>query len=169
MWYYKQEEDNFKESAKTVLLMLLFIMFCSFPRVKMAGIQESLFVVLNLEKEVKMQDKEKERKGLTHSVCLIYAIMPIIYMSGKVLNHLFSIVESCSSNLLLMHRQTVNRENSTGLGHISIPELYQGLQNTTIHDRHDSEDIGPLGCKLIFPSSHIGSPSIEGASGDAIL
>jgi len=24
MWYYKQEEDNFKESAKTVLLMLLF-------------------------------------------------------------------------------------------------------------------------------------------------
>ena len=85
----------------------------------MAGIQEFLFVVLNLEEEVKMQDREKKRKGLTHSVCLIHAIMPIIYISGKVLNHLFSMVESCSSNLLLMHRQTVNRENSTRLGYIS--------------------------------------------------
>jgi len=41
-------------------------------------------------------------------------------MSGKALNYLFSIVKSCSSNLLLIHGQTVNRENSTGLGHISI-------------------------------------------------
>jgi len=46
--------------------------------------------------------------------------MPIVYMSGKVLNYLFSMVESCSSNFLLMYGQTVNRENSTGLGHISI-------------------------------------------------
>jgi len=70
MWYYEQEENNFKELAKTVLLMLLFTMFCSFPRVKMASIQESLFVVLNLEREMKMQDKEMERKGLTYSVCV---------------------------------------------------------------------------------------------------
>ena len=95
-------------------------MFCSFSRVKMASIQESLFVVLNLEREVKMQGREKERKGLAHSVCLIYAIMPIVYISGKVLNHLFSMVESCSSNLLLIYGQTVNRENSTGLEHINI-------------------------------------------------
>jgi len=119
MWYYKQEEDNFKELAKTVLLMLLFTMFCSFLRVKMVGIQESLSVMLNLEREIKMQNKEKKRKGLTHSVCLVHAIMPIVYMLEKVLNHLSFMVESCFSNLLLMHRQTVNKENSTRLGHIS--------------------------------------------------
>jgi len=119
MWYYKLEEDNFKESAKTVLLMLLFTMFCSFLRVKMAGIQESLFMVLNLEREMKMQDREKERKGLAHSVYLIYAIMPIIYILEKVLNHLSFMVGSCFSNLLLMHGQTMNKENSTGLGYIS--------------------------------------------------
>ena len=49
----------------------------------MAGIQESLFVVLNLEREMKMQDREKERKGLAHSVYLIHAIMPIVYMLEK--------------------------------------------------------------------------------------
>ena len=114
MWYYKQEEDNFKESAKTVLLMLLFTMFCSFLRVKMASIQESLFVVLNLEREIKMQDREKERKELAHSVYLIHAIMPIIYMLEKVLNHLSFMVESCFSNLLLMHRQTMNKKTQLG-------------------------------------------------------
>ena len=100
--------------------MLFFIMFCSFPRMKMGSIQESLFVVLNYEREIKIQDKEKERKELAHSVCLIYTIMSIVYMSEKVLNHLSSMVENCSSNLLLIHRQTINRENSTRLGHISI-------------------------------------------------
>jgi len=119
MWYYEQKKDNFKESAKTVLLILLFTMFCSFLRVKMASIQESLFMVLNLEREMKMQDREKERKGLAYSVCLIHAIMPIIYMLEKVLNYLSFMVESCFSNLLLMHGQTVNKENSTRLGHIS--------------------------------------------------
>ena len=99
--------------------MLLFTMFCSFPRVKMASIQESLFMVLNLEREMKMQDREKKRKGLTHSVCLVHAIMPIVYMLEKVLNYLSFIVEGCFSNSLLMHGQTVNKENSTGLGHIS--------------------------------------------------
>jgi len=38
---------------------LLFTIFCSFPRVKTVGIQESLFMVLNLEREVKTQDREK--------------------------------------------------------------------------------------------------------------
>jgi len=57
-----------------------------------------------------------------------------------------------------MYGQTVNRENSTGLGHTLRSELYQGLQDTAIYDRHDGEDIGPLGCKLILPSSHVGSP-----------
>ena len=120
MWYYEQEEDSFKESSKIVLLMLLFTMLCSFLRVKMASIQESLFMVLNLEREMKMQDREKERKELAHSVCLIHTIMPIVYMLEKVLNHLSFMVESCFSNLLLIHRQTVNKENSTRLGHISI-------------------------------------------------
>ena len=119
MWYYEQEEDSFKESAKIVLLMLLFTMFCSFLRVKMAGIQESLFMVLNLERKMKIQDREKEKKGLAHNVYLIYAIMPIVYMLEKVLNHLSFMVESCFSNFLLIYGQTVNKENSTGLGHIS--------------------------------------------------
>ena len=114
MWYYEQEEDSFKESAKIVLLMLLFTMFCSFLRVKMAGIQESLFMVLNLERKMKIQDREKEKKGLAHNVYLIYAIMPIIYMLEKVLNHLSFMVESCFSNLLLMHGQTMNKKTQLG-------------------------------------------------------
>jgi len=46
MLCYGQEENNFKESARTVLHMLLFTMFCSFPRVRIGGIQGFLFVVL---------------------------------------------------------------------------------------------------------------------------
>jgi len=37
-----------------------------------------------------------------------------------VLSHLFSMVESCFSSLLLMHRQIVSREDSTRLGYINI-------------------------------------------------
>jgi len=36
-------------------------------------------------------------------------------------------------------------------------ELYQGLQDTAVHDRYNREDIRCLGHKLILPSSHIGS------------
>ena len=36
-------------------------------------------------------------------------------------------------------------------------ELYQKLQDVAVHDRHDGEDVGPLGCKLILSSSHVGS------------
>jgi len=46
--------------------------------------------------------------------------MPIVFMSEIVLSHLFSMVESSSSSLLLMHRQIVSRGNSTGLEHINI-------------------------------------------------
>jgi len=42
--------------------------------------------------------------------------------------------------------------------HTLRSELYQGLQDAAVHDRHDGEDVGPLGRKLILPSSHIGSP-----------
>jgi len=42
--------------------------------------------------------------------------------------------------------------------HTLRSELYQGLQDAAVHDRHDGEDIGPLGRKLILPSSHVGSP-----------
>jgi len=100
--------------------MLLFTIFCSFPRVKMTGIQEFLFVELNLEREMKMQDKEKKKKEFTHSVYLIYAIMPIIYILGKILSHLSFMVKSYSSNLVLMHRQIISKENSTRLVYISI-------------------------------------------------
>ena len=76
--------------------------------------------MLNLENEGRIQDKEIERNALTHRWCLIHATMSIVFMSEMVLSHLSSIVESCSSSLLLMHRQIVSRRNSTGLGHINI-------------------------------------------------
>jgi len=47
--------------------------------------------------------------------------MSIIFISEMVLSHPSSTVESYFSSLLLMHRQTVNRRNLTGLGHINIP------------------------------------------------
>ena len=59
------------------------------------------------------------RNRLTHKWYLIHAIIPIVFMSEIVLNHLSSMVESSSSSLLLMHRQIVSRGNSTGLGHIN--------------------------------------------------
>ena len=125
MWFYEQEKNNFEELAKTIFYILLFTMFCSFPRVKMASIQEFLFMELNSEREVKMQDKEKRRKGLTHSVYLIYTIILIVYMLGKVLSHLFFMVESCSSNLLLIYGQIMSKKNSTGItnGHLLSCEL----------------------------------------------
>jgi len=86
----------------------------------MGDIQEFQSVVLNLENKRRMQGKGMERNGLAHRWCLIHATMPIIFMLEMVLNHLSSIVESSSSSLLLMYRQIVSRENSTGLGHINI-------------------------------------------------
>jgi len=47
--------------------------------------------------------------------------MHIVFTSKIVLSHLFFIVESYFSSLLLIYKQTVNRENSTGLEHINIP------------------------------------------------
>jgi len=76
--------------------------------------------VLNLENEERMQGKEMGKNGLAHRWCLIHATMPIVFMSEMVLSHLSSMVESCSSSLLLMHGQIMSRENSTGLGHINI-------------------------------------------------
>ena len=86
----------------------------------MGGIQEFQSVVLNLENKGKMQDKEIEKNVLAYKWCLIPATMPIVFMSEIVLSHLFSMVESSSSSLLLMHRQIVSRGNSTGLEHINI-------------------------------------------------
>ena len=67
-----------------------------------------------------MQDKEIERNGLTYKWCQISVTMSIIFMLEMVLSHPFSMVESCSSSLLLMHGQIVSRGNSTRLGHINI-------------------------------------------------
>jgi len=95
-------------------------MFCYFQRERMGGIQEFQSVMLNLENKGRIQGKEMGRNGLTHRWCLIHATIPIVFMLEMVLSHLFSIVESCSSSLWLMHGQIVNRGNSTRLGHINI-------------------------------------------------
>jgi len=120
MWYYGQEENNLNGLARTVLHILLFIMFCCFQRERMGGIQEFQSVVLNLENKGRMQGKEMEKNVLAHRWCLIHATMPIVFILEMVLSHLSSMVKSCSSSLWLMHRQIVSRENSTGLGHINI-------------------------------------------------
>jgi len=120
MWYYEQKEDDLNRLARTVLHMLLFIMFCYFQRGKMGGIQEFQSVMLNLENKERMQDKEMERNGLAHRWFLIDATMPIVFMSEMVLSHLSSMVKSCFSSLLLMHGQIVNRGDLTGLGYINI-------------------------------------------------
>jgi len=120
MWYYGQEEDDLNGLARTVLHILLFIMFCCFQRERMGSIQELQSMVLNLENERKIQGKEIRRNVLTHKWCLIYATMPIVFMLEMVLSHLSSIVESYSSSLLLMHGPIMSRGNSTGLEHINI-------------------------------------------------
>jgi len=86
----------------------------------MGGIQESQSVELNLKNEGRMQDKEMERNGLAHRWFLIDTTMPIIFMSEMVLSHLSSMVESCFSSLLLMHRQIMSRGDLTRLEHINI-------------------------------------------------
>jgi len=77
-------------------------------------------VGLNLENEGRMQGKEMGRNELAHRWFLIYATIPIVFMSEMVFSHLSSMVESYSSSLLLMHGQIVSRGNSTGPGHINI-------------------------------------------------
>jgi len=44
----------------------------------------------------------------------------LVFMSEIVPSHLSSMMKSYFSSLLLMHRQIVSREDSTGLGHINI-------------------------------------------------
>jgi len=68
-----------------------------------------------------MEDREIERNRLAHGWSLIHIIMSITFMSEMVLSHPSFIVESYFSGLLLMHGQTINRENSTRLEHINIP------------------------------------------------
>jgi len=51
----------------------------------MGGIQEFQSVVLNLENEGRIQDKEIERNRLAHRWFLIDATMPIVFMSEMVL------------------------------------------------------------------------------------
>jgi len=41
--------------------------------------------------------------------------------------------------------------------HTLRSELYQRLQDAAVHDKHDEEDVRPLGRKLILPSSYVGS------------
>jgi len=91
-----------------------------FLKGRIGGIQEFQSVVLNLENEGRIQGKEMGRNGLAYRWCLIYATMPIVFMSEMVLSHLSSMVESSSSSLLLMYGQIVSRGNLTGLGHINI-------------------------------------------------
>ena len=80
MWYYGQEEDNLNRSARTVLYILLFIMFCCFQRGRMGGIQEFQSMGLNLENKGRMQGKEMGKNVLTHRWSLIDATMPIVFI-----------------------------------------------------------------------------------------
>jgi len=66
MWYYRLEKNDLNGLARTVLHMLLFIMFCCFQRERMGGIQEFQSIVLNLKNERRMQGKEIKRNTLTH-------------------------------------------------------------------------------------------------------
>jgi len=100
--------------------MLLSIMFYYFQRGRIGSNQEFQSVVLNLENKGRIQDKEIRRDGLAHRWYLIHATMPIVFMLEMVLSHLFSMAESSSSSLLLMHGQIVSRGNSTGQEHINI-------------------------------------------------
>ena len=118
--YYRLEEDDLNRLARTVLYILLCIMFCCFQRERMGSIQEFQSMVLNLENKGKMQGKEMGKNALAHKQCLIHATMPIVFMSEMVLSHLSSMVESSFSSLWLMHGQIVSRGNLTGLGHINI-------------------------------------------------
>ena len=120
MQYYRQEEDNLNGSARTVLYILLFIMFCCFQRERMDSIQEFQSVVLNLENKGRIQGKDMGRNRLAHRWSLIDATMPIAFMLEMVLSYLSSMVESYSSSLQLMHGQIMSRGNLTGLGHINI-------------------------------------------------
>jgi len=69
----------------------------------MGDIQEFQYMVLNLENKERMEDKEMKRNKLTHKWFLENATILIVFMSEIVLSHLFSMVESCSSSLLMMH------------------------------------------------------------------
>jgi len=120
MWYYGLKEDDLNGLARTVLYILLCIIFCCFQRERMGSIQEFQSVILNLENEERIQSKEIGRNALAHRWCLIHATMPIVFMSEMVLSYLSSMVESSFSSLWLMYGQIVSRGNSTGLGHINI-------------------------------------------------
>jgi len=63
---------------------------------------------------------------------LTYTAMPTIFILEMVFSHLSSVVESYSSSLLLIHRQTVNRKNLTGLGHINILSDLSSTRNYRI-------------------------------------
>jgi len=66
IWYYRLEKNDLNISARTVLHILLFIMFCCFQREKIGGIQEFQSVVLNLENEGRIQGKEIGRNMLAY-------------------------------------------------------------------------------------------------------
>ena len=105
-----------------------------------------------------MQGKEMGRNELTHRWSLIDATMPIVFMSEMVLSHLYGgklfqqfVVDAWANceqrrlNWARTHQHTLRSE------------LYQGLQDAVVHDRHDGENVRVLGHKLILPSSYVGS------------
>jgi len=92
-----------------------------------------------------MKDKEMERNGLAHRWSLIHATMPIVFMSEMVLSHPSFMVESYFSSLLLMHGQTMNRGNLTGLGHINI-----------LSDQNSTRDCRMLLCMIDMMEKMLG-------------
>ena len=89
-------------------------------------------MVLNLENERRMQDKEMERTELTHRWFLTDATMSIVFISEIVLSYLSFMVKSCFSSLLLMHGQIGSRKDSTRLEHINIPLDLSSTRNYRI-------------------------------------
>jgi len=78
-----------------------------------------IFPTLHLSNNLK-EKKKKRNINIDLAVLPSHNTMPIIFMLEMVLSHLFSMVESCFSSLLLMYRQIVSRRDLTGLGHINI-------------------------------------------------
>ena len=160
MQFYKQKEDNFKELTKTVLHMLLFTIFCSFPRVKIASIQEFLFVELNSQRGENARQREEKEKA--HSQCVsdicyyVYCLhvregpqLPLFYSRKLFQQFVVDTWANCEQRKL---NQTRTYQ------HTFRSELYQGLQDTAIYNRYNGKDTRPLRHKIIIIIFYVGNP-----------
>jgi len=123
------------------------------PRIPIHGAQ-----LREREKNARQKDGEEHAHSQVVSDTCYYAYhlhvrdgpQPPLFYSGKLFQQFvvdaWANCEQRKLNWARTHQYTLRSE------------LYQGLQDAAVHDRHNGEDVGPLGHKLILPSSHIGSP-----------